>query len=341
MTSPELLHELRASRPEAPAALRMRVHELASREPARARARLSAPFRRLALVALPAAAALALVSAGVIGLSRSGPQSEALRERALLDQAAHPAPSVAAPELERAQGSGAAPDATTAGPRAQRIAATLTIEVRDSDAVSRAAQGALDLTRALGGYVVSSSVTTGDEGNATLIVRVPVGKVQDAIVGLSALGRIVSQQVAVEDLQEQLDALQRRAQSVTAQIVRITARLESETLDAETRALLETRRRALRSELRQLRQGIAGIETEARMATVSLTVVTPEALGTAPVPSRLDRTLDEALNVLAWEGIVALAAVVVLAPFALLLAAAWLGRRLYRRREEERLLAAS
>ncbi len=53
------------------------------------------------------------------------------------------------------------------------------------------------------------------------------------------------------------------------------------------------------------------------MATIQLTVVTPGVLGAVPVPSRLDRTLDEALNVLVWEGVVALAIAIVAAPFAL------------------------
>ena len=80
--------------------------------------------------------------------------------------------------------------------RAQRINATLTVEVEDSNGVSTAAQEALDLTKSLGGYVVNSNVTTGEEGNATLTVRIPVANVQQAIVELSGLGRIVSQQVA-------------------------------------------------------------------------------------------------------------------------------------------------
>ncbi len=69
-----------------------------------------------------------------------------------------------------------APRTQTTGARAQQVSATLTVEVRDSNAVSRAAQDALDLTRSLGGYVVSSSVATGEQGNASLTVRVPVAR---------------------------------------------------------------------------------------------------------------------------------------------------------------------
>ena len=45
-----------------------------------------------------------------------------------------------------------------------------------------------------------------------------------------------------------------------------------------------------------------------------------------PVPqSRIDRTLDEALNVLAWEAIVLLYAVIVVAPIALVVACLFRG----------------
>ena len=217
------------------------------------------------------------------------------------------------------------------------MTATLTVQVADSDAVSRASQDALDLTRTLGGHVVSASVATGDEGTASLTVRVPAAKVQDAIVGLSALGRITSQQVTIDDLQEGLDAMSRRENSVRGQIARITARLDAQTLDAETRATLEARRRALRSELSQLRRGIAATTAEGRFATVQVAIVTPGAAGVVPTSSRLDRTIDEALNILVWEGVVALAILVVAAPFMLVVLAVWFGRRLYRR-QEERLL---
>ncbi|HLG07965.1 MAG TPA: DUF4349 domain-containing protein [Gaiellaceae bacterium] len=335
-SSPDLIHELRASRPAAPTALRARIREISARETAPAPwARFRFPVRRAALIAVPAAAALAFASAGVLGLARSDGPTEAFRdEQALVDKAtAEAAPST---------GYGAAAQGSAIGPttgRAQRVSATLTVEVPNSDAVSRAAQDALDLTRSLGGHVVSASVATGDEGSATLTVRVPVAKVQEAIVRLSALGRIVSQQVTIDDLQESLDALERRAASVRNQIARIAARLESESLDAETRAVLENRLKTLRTELRELRRGISATNAEARMSTIQLTVVTPGAFGAVAPPARLDRTIDEALNVLVWEAVIALALLIVVAPFALVALAAWLGRRLYRRREEERLLA--
>jgi len=223
--------------------------------------------------------------------------------------------------------------------RAQRINATMTVEVENSNGVSSSAQKALDLTRRLGGHVVSASVATGQGANASLTLRVPVTRVQEAIAGLSALGTIVSQQVSIEDLQTTLDQLERRERSVRAQIALLVARLDSDSLDAETRARFESRLKNLRTELRSLRGGIAGTNAEARMATIQLNVITPETSGVVPTSSRLDRTLDEALNVLVWEGVVTLAIIIVAAPFALLLLAVWFGNRFYRRREEDRLLA--
>ena len=350
MTSPDLIHELKASRPAAPAGLRASVRAIATEETARSPwPAFRLPVRRLAVVAMPALVALAIVSAGVLGLARSDGPTQALRDETLESGRAagttqtNKDTAEAAPATDPLYGVPAPqPQSSAIGPtddRAQRISATLTVEVSDSEAVSRAAQDALDLTRRLGGHVVSASVATGEEGSAALTVRVPVAKVQEAIVQLSALGRIVAQQVTIDDLQEGLDAYQRSERSVRAQIAVVVAKLESQTLDAETRARLESRLRNLRTDLLVLRRNIAGTKAEARMATIQLAVVTPDALGAVPVPSRLDRTVDEAVNVLLWEGVVALAIAIVAAPFALVAFAAWLGRRLYRRREEDRLLA--
>jgi nucleotide-binding universal stress UspA family protein len=349
--SPDLIRELRDSRPTAPAELRTRVREIAREDsaPTPFWSRLRLPVRRGALVALPAAAALALVSAGAIGLSRSdGTESAALdspQAESQIPPTANADPNVFVP-AQSDQGTAEALKAldaqrTSIGPtpdRAQRVSATLAVEVEDSDAVSRASQEALDLTRRLGGHVLSASVTTGDEPTAALTVRVPVDRVQEAVVQLSALGRIVSQKVTIDDLQGTIDRLDRRERSVRAQIAILVANLESDSLDATTRARLEARLANLRDELRSLRRGLTRTNAEARMATLQLAVVTPDAGAVAP-PSRLSRALDEAVNVLVWEGVILLAILIVAAPFALVALVAWLGRRFYRRREEDRLLA--
>lgn len=342
--SPELATLLRSSRPAASPDLRVRVRALAQREAAATTpiwTRLRLPSRRAALVVLPAAAALAIASAGVLGVTRSdAPTTEAFVERSAEKgalEATSPANAFPALPTQGAADSTVAPT----DDRAKRVSATISVEVDGSDGVADAARKAQELTLRLGGYVVSSSVVTGDSANAAFTLRVPVTRVQEAVAGLSSLGTIVSQQVSVEDLQGTLDQLERRERSVRAQIALITARLESESLDAETRVRLEERRKNLRAELRGLRSGIAGTNAEARMATIQLAVVTPEGTGAVPVPSRVDRTLDEALNVLVWEGVITLAILIVAAPFALVAIAVWLGNRLYRRREDERLLTAN
>jgi hypothetical protein len=332
------------------------VREIAAERPAQAPwSRLRFPARRVGLVAIPAVAALALASAGVVGLSRSDVSTEAIRHETLEQQAPSVTPPRDTAQGQLAPGAGTNAEGARAdkplsgaladiaiGPttgRAQRVSATLTVEVADADAVSRAAQDALDLTRRLGGHVVTAAVATGDEGSASLTVRVPVDRVQEAIVGLSSLGRIVSQQVTIDDLQETLEQLRRRQLSLRSQIALVVAKLESETLDPETRSRLEARLKTLRGELRGIRSGISATNAEARMSTIQLTVVTPGVLGAVAPQDRLDRTIDEALGVLAWEAVIALAVLIVLAPFALVALAAWLGRRVYRRREDERLLA--
>jgi hypothetical protein len=338
-SSPDLIQELRAARPAAPADLRARVRTIAAEPTARTkRVRGGLPFRRGLLVALPAAAALALASAGVLGLAHSGGGSSPAVTAQAVEKTPSGSAQLAPPVAGQVRGAldSTAPQSTG---RAQQVSATLTVEVKDSNGVSHAAQDALDLTRSLGGYVVSSSVATGEQGSASIVVRIPVGHVQEAVTGLSGLGRIVSQQVQISDLQATLDQLEKREATVRGQIARIRARLATESLDPETEATLRAKLQTLRSELVELRTGISTTNAEARMATVQLSVVTPDSSGTVVPASRIHRTIDGALNVLAWEGIVLLGILIVLAPLALVGLAAWLGRRLYRKHEAERLLA--
>ncbi len=346
MTVNEIVDELRGARPRASDALRLQVMTIAARPAAptptlgeRLRGR-----RRLALL-VPAGAAVALTAAIAIGLSRPSPSGEL---------AAQPptaaAPSATGSDNRSFAGPGVSADAATAqkalpGPatgRAQRYGATLSLQVEDTDALSDATQQALSIARDLGGYVVSVHYATGTDGAASMTLRVPSARAADAVTRLSSLGTIVSQVVQIDDLQGSLDSLDRLVERLRARIAALTVALDRAASAAERARLTEQRAQA-QSELRELRANRAATATEARNATVQLDLRTKQDAGGA-VPgsgSRLDRALDKALAVLAWEGIVLLAVAIALAPLALVAAAVWATRRARRRRDEERLLAAS
>ena len=353
MTSAELITELQASRPAADGALRDRVRAIAAVEPARR----SSPFarlsryspRRFALVAVPAMAVALLAAAGVAGLLDSGSQSPAI-EAAGRDrlQATTVAPNGAtttstARELAPALKAGApAADSAVPSPttgRAQRFSAQLTLSVKNIDALSDATQQALRITRDLGGFLVTASYATTDSGTSSLTLKVPTANVQQAIVRLSGLGKIVAQQVQIDDLQGQVDELTKHENALRVRIARLSARLAATDIDAETRATLEARRDAARSELARVRVATAQVNAEARNATIQLTMQTSESSAVVPVPSRFDSAVDRAVEILAVEAMVFIYALVIVGPLALLALLAWFARSGLRKRHDEQLLS--
>ena len=131
-------------------------------------------------------------------------------------------------------------------------------------------------------------------------------------MGLSRLGSIVAQQVTIDDLQETLDRLQRRQLSLRSQIALVVANLESGTLDAETQARLEARLKTLRGSSAESKRNLGDERGSADVHDPAHCRHAGCVRAVAP-PARLDRTIDEALNVLAWEAVIALAVLIVLA----------------------------
>jgi hypothetical protein len=341
MNVTEIVDELRATRPRATEVLRLQVLTAASQAPTAAPSMFDRlRGRRLALL-VPAAASLAAVSAVAIGVTRPQPAAnDAATPVTIERESAAPGATFATPP--------AASDSTTAqkaapGPvtgRAQRYVANLTLSVEDTDALSDATQRALGIARDLGGYVVAVQYATGETGAASVTLRVPSPRAGDAVTRLSSLGTILAQNVQIQDLQESLDGLDRQVEALRARIASLTAQLERATGPAE-RARLREQRAQAQAQLRELRASRAATAAEARNATIQLELRTEEQSGVAVPGSRLDRALDRALEVLAWEAVVAIAIAIAAAPLALVAAAVWTTRRARRRREDERLLAAS
>ena len=342
MSSPEiderfkgLVRELRSARVAAPEALRERVREIARGEPEPPPARQPRLRRRRAVLVLaPAAVAAAAVTGVVVGVVASDDGGERVVSRgALPSQKQAPVPEAARRSLDLGK-SAVAPSLG----RAQQYEAELTIRVGD---LSEATKRALRLTRSLGGYVRTADYGSGERsGTAHLVVRIPIGGVQEAIVRFSSLGTILDQRVSVRDIQPSIDRRFRRMQALRAEIAKLTKRIASLGADSPEREYLEAELARVRGELVALQREQRQARRQASLATVSLGLRSGEAGAAAPAePGRLERALDGAADVLVKELVVLVYVFVVGAPFVLLAALALGGARTRRRRLDERLLA--
>jgi len=356
--SDRLLNEIRAAKPAAPPALRERVRALGAQEPGRAPFLSRFEWRRLVLVA-PAALVVAVIAGSVIGLTRDdvggGAGQQAASSRGSDDAVTSEELKSAAPEragttYNATGATGAQADAspalgapttsaTTIAPspgQLQRYQAELRLRVNDVEALSGATKRAQQIAVAHGGSVASLQYDAPAEGvgAAQIVLRIPTARVQGALAELAALGTILGQRYGIEDLQQQADSLQTQLEQAERQIAQILAQLGSPTLSDENRAVLQSRLTSARQKRTGLREGLRSTNADARTATVYLTLTTEEIEPASGGGSRLNDVKD----VLAWEGIALLYALVVAGPFLLLGLLVWLALRLRRRQVETRLL---
>jgi hypothetical protein len=311
--SPDLATALRKETPAAPDALRARIARIAATPPP---ARRTFPVRRLLAIGVPAALAASVVGAGVIGLvAADAPRDEAAPAERAAPAFARELRSAPLRARLRAADATAGTAVVPSRTRAQDVRAELKILVDDTDELSAATQRALRATRRLGGYLVTVRYGTPEptEGTAELRVRVPVSRVQAAIVQFSGLGRILAQQTQIADLQQSLDELTRQIR-----------RLE--------------RARGPREQIAALRRQRAEISRRAAYALLALDLTTHEPQKAAPAPGRIDRAIDDATGVLAAELAIAAYLLIVAGPFLVLLAAGFATSRAYRRYADQRLL---
>jgi hypothetical protein len=331
----ELVEELRSGAGSVGAGpvLRERVRSISGSEPEPPlRTRLRP--RRVLLVLVPVAALAGLaIALGVLSSGRGGNEAGRVADEASRN------PGAFSQSLQRAT---PAPKTTTTlapnGSRQQLYAARMQLRVNE---LSQATKRALDLTRSFGGYVRSVQYGSGPkEGTAYLALRVPIGKVQRAVVRLQALGTILDQHVSIQDVQPQADARFRAIQKLRASIASLEEKLAAPGLSAEQQAGLEARVALEQTKLDGLRREQKLAATRASFATVFLDLRTKRAaVGVPAKPGRIGRALDSIGNVLVIEAEILHYAALIAAPFVLLAALAWAGRRSVRRRSEEQLLS--
>ena len=335
----ELVRELRALPTAASDSVRERVRALGEPAPRRELPRL--PSRRSLLVLAPVCV-LALVSAAVVhGVLNSGaPKQQSFAQPGAvgLDERAAPA---LVPEHAGVAGSLLVPP--TSG-RRQDYEASMTLRVKDLDALTDRTNEAMRVVRSYGGYVASvqQSTSAGRPGEADLVLRVPVGHVEAAMVQLSELGTVLSRQVSIVDLEQVLRQQRARILHLRLFIARATEQLKGD-LPADVRLRLELQLQQAREELTRATGANKATLDEAAFSHVSLTLTTQKPAAPAQKggsTGRFERAARDAGGFLADAGAVALFLVIVLSPVIVLAVACLAGLRAYRRREERRLLAA-
>jgi Domain of unknown function (DUF4349) len=356
-----VIYELQAARPSAPEALRARIDTLASVEPTRrlsVHERLS--LRRAVLLLAPAIVVVAVGAAVVQGIVSATSEEDTpipfldaegvvLREGTRTPPE-HRAPSAYPPVFRASEDSNpsVAPQLgdprTAAVPtspgRRQDYYAALRLRVDDLDDLSARTQQALRMTRRYGGYVVSTSFRNprSGEGDATLELRVPIRRVQDAVVAFSGLGSIISQNVSIRDLQGQIDRYTRDSRRLRDHMASLRASLLDSDLTTAERSRIEAELARARSRVAALEQGRRVLSRQGRFAKISLALTTQRPAAKEESPGRIERAVDDAGSVLAKEVAFGLYALIVASPFLLLIALGVVGARAGRRRADQRLL---
>jgi hypothetical protein len=195
MSQRDLIAEIRAAPPAAPAALRERVRAIAATAPDEAPAESLSPLlqlfsgRRLLRAAVPAAIAaaatvvLSLVFTRDHGTTRSADSASAV-----------------APKLAPSRAAGVAPSAKSAGPQeAAPLSATLAVQVATPAKVSAVAHRAQLIATSLGGTANSVRIDTGaHSGSATVVLHVPPARAREALTRLVRLGTVTSEQASAK-----------------------------------------------------------------------------------------------------------------------------------------------
>ena len=307
------LAEIRRARPQAPPALRQRVQLIARLEPAPPRRLVNR--RRLVFVL-----AAGVLSAGIVAgvMQRGEEQQQAAR--------------TFAGELESTAPRGE--DSAAVAPPIGRIVdyrAELGVRVDD---LSGATQRAMRVASSVGGFVVSAQYD-GGASDSFLVLSVPIARTQEAIDRLSRLGELTGQRFSLQDLQSTVDQLDIQADRLQERIASLERQLRNPALTPGERTALRARLDQAQRELQDVLAQREGTAQQGRMAEITLTL-TSQPEEESPASSVIGRAVDALGSVWTWV----LAVLIVGAPFAVLLVAAFLlGRRL-RRRANERLLDA-
>jgi uncharacterized protein DUF4349 len=345
-----LVRDVRAETPAMAPDFRARLDDRVAEDFAKAPRKARPPRRRALLPALGVAGCVLAALVAVV-LSAGGGSNDS----------ASSADSTAAPLAAQGQssdsakgssgsgsagtassGSALAAPAPSAPARQRRVERSTRLELTTTD-VQAASDGVVRATQATGGFVQSSQVSTGDgRSTASFVLRVPTGRLDDALARLSRLGHVRSLQQSADDITNVYNGASTRLAEARAErrgLLRALAKATTAAQITSLRARIADNRRALQRDQREL----DAVRNRASYATIGLEL-TGVARKHAAVPSGGPWTpgdaAHDAARVLEVSAGVALIALAVLVPLSLVGAAGGFAALAVRRRRREAALSS-
>ena len=273
-----------------------------------------------------------------------------------------PARKQVAPSTEEAPDTGSAPaPGTTSSPavigplppvpgdpnadRRQRRqverSAELALATRPND-IDTAAAGILRVTGQVGGYVVSSTVSSNTGGQFEL--RVPEPRLADALTRLSRVANVRRRTQSAQDITGQVVSVRERltdARTERRSLLRQLAKADTTNETSSIRARL----RLVSGQISAAKRDLSRIQTRASYSTIAVSLVA-ERRGAASDDNDDDGAwtpgdaFDDAVRILEVGAGVLLVALAIVLPLGLLAIPAWLATRHAGQRRRERALDA-
>lgn len=327
----ELVADVRAERPE------MRP-EFAAQLDQRVDAARTAPKRRSWLAWSPAVGAAAAVVVAVVLVSSGGGNGGSNSSSSVSSSAGSgvaaqsaPADSAAGESLKAAPNASATAPRPLSGRKVERNT-DLTLSTARGD-VQSVADNVVSTTQRFGGIVDSSQISTSDsEASAVFALRIPTGRLDEAVAALSKLAHVASLSQGSTDITGAFVSVADRLKDARAERAALLKALGRATTTQEVDAI-KLRLRDNRSQIAALKGELNALRRRANLSRVNVSVQgNGHKSGGAWTPGD---AANDALRVLEVAAGVLLIGLAVAVPLALVGGAAGLAARSTRRRRRE------
>lgn len=255
-----------------------------------------------------------------------------------------------APDAARETAPGGAAPATIApGPPPERFAPgqsnrkierSIGLELEAPvDELQRVADQITSVTNRHGGFVLSSSLSTGDESSGgDFELRIPADRLRPALRDLSALATVRSQSQSGRDVTREHVTARDRLQAARAERRSLLRRLENADSDEEAEAI-RTRLDLVSAEINGLRAQLRDLRLRTNYAVVTVTLLAAEDSADEGAAGSFDDSLGDAGDLLAATAGIIIRVLAVALPLALIAGLGWLIGAVLRRRRRESALA--